>query len=136
MTFFEDDAAKSFSKILARFDSISDVTSISIRLFSGNAPSPEMFRLMICSLALFKIRTSSRPEDASTVRSCGTVNVAVIFLSVDDAVLCSAAVVSVDVSAPDAIVALFAGVSFVAETVAAFASVVLSADASVGEVST
>ena len=165
MIFFEDDAAKSFSKTLPRLDSISVVTSISIRLFSGNLPSPETFRLMICSLALFKTRISSTPEAALTVRSSGTVKVAVIFLSLNAsaaftvdsevsaleataalfvdvsfaAVAFETAGVSVAVFASDVSVALFAVVSvavLAAETSSPDATVAVSADVSVGEATT
>ena len=125
MIFFEDDAAKSFSKTLSRLDSISVVTSISIRLFSGNLPSPETFRLMICSLALFKTRISSKPEAALTVRSSGTVKVAVIFLSLDTA---AAFTVDSEVSALEAIAALFVDVSFAVVAVdVSFAAIGVSA---------
>ena len=161
MIFFEDDAAKSFSKTLSRLDSISVVTSISIRLFSGNLPSPETFRLMICSLALFKTRISSKPEAALTVRSSGTVKVAVIFLSLDTAAVFA---VTSDVFAPEATAESFEFVSFsvvavdvsfaaigvsaavfatalstaelLAETSSPDATVAISADVSVGEVTT
>ena len=143
---------------------ISVVTSISIRLFSGRAPSPDTFRLITCSLDLSKRRASSVAELAVTVRSARTVSVAVIVLlagdsfATDSLLVAEAASVFTDCSSldpvsPDATAgvsvavfttvfsatALFAEIASTDSTVELFASdatVALSADVSVGEVTT